>query len=257
MDELHAAVAAVAATHHRDRVIAAAMALRASRNPNDAERARSILGPTAGHGSGDPLEDIIAICRQRGAWDGPAIASALEGAAAAIALIESRQAIEIAWTGPSPHRTALRRTEQVIRQVVDSARSHIWLVSFVVYDPYGIANALSTAIARGVVVSALLESPKARGGTLEQDPAISLSAAVPGIRFYEWPSCADRGSVHAKCIIADNSMAFVTSANLTGAAMERNIELGILIRGGTQPAEMSNHLSSLIEEGLITSSSIL
>jgi len=252
MDELYAAVAAVAATHHRDRVTAAAIALRISRDPDDAERARSILGPSTGHGAGDPLADIVAICRRRGIWDGSAIASALEGAAAAIALVESRQAIEIAWTGPSPHRTALRRTEQVIRQVVDIARSHIWLVSFVVYDPYGIASALSAAIARGVTVSALLESPRSRGGTLDKDPAAILSAAVPGIHFYEWPSCVDRGSVHAKCVIADDSMAFVTSANLTGAAMERNMELGMLIRGGTQPAEMSGHLRSLIEAGLIT-----
>lgn len=251
MDDLHAAIAAMAATHHLDRVLAAAAAIRSNAGPDGADRARSLLGPVIGHRSADPLADVVEICRRRGVWDAPSIAAAMEGAAVAVSLVGSSQAIEIAWTGPLPKRTILRRTEQVIRQVVDSARSHIWLVSYVVHDPHGIAKVLSSAIARGVVVSALLESSESRGGTLSKDPAASLSAVIPGIQFYEWPTTADRGCVHAKCVIADDTTAFVTSANLTGAAMERNMELGVLIRGGLQPLEMASHLRSLVDEGLI------
>src|SRR5438128_554854 len=36
--------------------------------------------------------------------------------------------------------------------------------------------------------------------------------------------------LHAKAIVADEEVAFVTSANLTEAAFDRNIELGILSR---------------------------
>ena len=245
------AIAAVAATYHQDRVLAAAAAIRSSSGPDGIEKARSLLGPSSGRGTGDPLADMVRISRNRGNWDAASIAAALEGAAAATSLIGSRQSIEIAWTGPLPNRTVLRRTEQVVRQVIDSAQSHLWLVSFVVHDPHGIARSLSAAINKGVTVRALLESPESRGGSLERDPAHILAAVVPGIRFYEWPQSADRGCVHAKCVIADHDMAFVTSANLTGAAMERNMELGILIRGGTQPAEMAIHLQSLIDERLI------
>ena len=39
--------------------------------------------------------------------------------------------------------------------------------------------------------------------------------------------------MHAKAVIADRSVAFVTSANLTGSAMDHNLEVGVLMRGGT------------------------
>jgi phosphatidylserine/phosphatidylglycerophosphate/cardiolipin synthase-like enzyme len=38
------------------------------------------------------------------------------------------------------------------------------------------------------------------------------------------------GVLHAKAVVADDEAVFVTSANLTEAALERNIELGLLVR---------------------------
>ena len=38
------------------------------------------------------------------------------------------------------------------------------------------------------------------------------------------------GVLHAKAVVADDEAVFVTSANLTEAALDRNIELGVLIR---------------------------
>jgi hypothetical protein len=37
------------------------------------------------------------------------------------------------------------------------------------------------------------------------------------------------GVLHAKAVVADDEVAFITSANLTEAALDRNIELGALI----------------------------
>jgi phosphatidylserine/phosphatidylglycerophosphate/cardiolipin synthase-like enzyme len=54
------------------------------------------------------------------------------------------------------------------------------------------------------------------------------------------------GTMHAKCAVADGSLAFVTSANLTRAALERNIELGLLIRGGDVPKDLHRHLDNLV-----------
>jgi phosphatidylserine/phosphatidylglycerophosphate/cardiolipin synthase-like enzyme len=41
---------------------------------------------------------------------------------------------------------------------------------------------------------------------------------------------APAGVLHAKAIVADEQFAFVTSANLTEAAFERNIDVGVLVR---------------------------
>jgi len=53
-------------------------------------------------------------------------------------------------------------------------------------------------------------------------------------------------SVHAKCAVADSRLAFITSANLTSAALERNMELGLLLRGGTVPDRLHAHLAALV-----------
>ncbi|MYB38878.1 MAG: phospholipase, partial [Gammaproteobacteria bacterium] len=39
--------------------------------------------------------------------------------------------------------------------------------------------------------------------------------------------------LHAKALVADSETTFITSANLTDAALNRNIELGVLLRDRT------------------------
>jgi phosphatidylserine/phosphatidylglycerophosphate/cardiolipin synthase-like enzyme len=53
----------------------------------------------------------------------------------------------------------------------------------------------------------------------------------------------------AKAAVADSRVAFLTSANLTEAALERNMELGVLIRGGTLPASIDRLIDALLESG--------
>src|SRR3954447_11859563 len=59
------------------------------------------------------------------------------------------------------------------------------------------------------------------------------------------------GILHAKAIVADDEVAFVTSANLTEAAFDRNIEVGVLARDRTLAASLSKHFRVLVERGLL------
>jgi len=52
--------------------------------------------------------------------------------------------------------------------------------------------------------------------------------------------------------VADGKMSFITSANLTGHAMEKNMEAGVLITGEKFSKKLHNHLNSLIDTHLIT-----
>ena len=61
-----------------------------------------------------------------------------------------------------------------------------------------------------------------------------------------------RGKVHAKIVVSDEKFAFLTSANLTGHAMERNIEAGALFRGGDTPRNLAHHLRGLIDLKILT-----
>lgn len=43
------------------------------------------------------------------------------------------QTIELVWTGPSPGGTVLRRTDQVLLDIIRSARRTLYLVTFAAY----------------------------------------------------------------------------------------------------------------------------
>jgi phosphatidylserine/phosphatidylglycerophosphate/cardiolipin synthase-like enzyme len=54
---------------------------------------------------------------------------------------------------------------------------------------------------------------------------------------------------HAKCVVVDGRTAFVTSANFTEAAQERNIEVGILVRSQIVAERLIAFFDALIAYG--------
>ncbi len=58
-----------------------------------------------------------------------------------------------------------------------------------------------------------------------------------------------RASLHAKCIVVDRELAFVSSANFTEAAQLKNIEVGLLIRSRPLAAKLADHFEALAEAG--------
>lgn len=60
------------------------------------------------------------------------------------------------------------------------------------------------------------------------------------------------GILHAKAVVTDEESLFVTSANLTEAALERNFELGLLVRDKALAASISSHFRVLIDRGLLS-----
>jgi phosphatidylserine/phosphatidylglycerophosphate/cardiolipin synthase-like enzyme len=59
------------------------------------------------------------------------------------------------------------------------------------------------------------------------------------------------GVLHAKAVVADVEVVFVTSANLTEAALDRNIEVGLLVRDRALALSVSSHFYGLIDRGLL------
>ncbi|MDR0313443.1 MAG: DISARM system phospholipase D-like protein DrmC [Treponema sp.] len=184
------------------------------------------------------------------------VAAALRGASAAAIENEKRGKTEIVWTGPSTGQIPVRHTEQVLCEVINYAQRHLFIVSFVAYKIDSVIKAMRDAIGRNVQINLLLELSAIEGGHVSQDSIKMMKGLLPSANIYTWPSKAKRnttphiGAIHAKCAVADGELAFITSANLTSAAMERNIELGILIRGGKLPSELQKHLDSFIVAGI-------
>jgi phosphatidylserine/phosphatidylglycerophosphate/cardiolipin synthase-like enzyme len=62
---------------------------------------------------------------------------------------------------------------------------------------------------------------------------------------------AKRSSMHAKCVVIDRQLAFVSSANFTEAAQERNIEVGVLIRSESFAAALADQFEVLATQGIL------
>jgi cardiolipin synthase len=53
--------------------------------------------------------------------------------------------------------------------------------------------------------------------------------------------------MHAKLLVIDRMTALVGSANLAGYGLERNLECGVLIRGGPVPGLLADHVMTADE----------
>jgi phosphatidylserine/phosphatidylglycerophosphate/cardiolipin synthase-like enzyme len=59
------------------------------------------------------------------------------------------------------------------------------------------------------------------------------------------------GVQHAKTVVIDRKVAFITSANFTGAAQSRNIEAGVLLRQPRLAARLHGYFEGLIGTGVL------
>lgn len=177
----------------------------------------------------------------------------------AIAIERCRQKVELAWTGPSSPYIPLRRTDQALLQLIQSANQRLLIVSFAVYKARSILNALEQAIQRGVDVTICVEFPSASEGRITLDPSIALGEQLyTRAWIYVWPldqrsisADGKRGALHAKVAVADGKALFISSANLTDYAMNLNMELGILIEGEDLPKKVEQHFQTLIANGVL------
>ena len=55
-----------------------------------------------------------------------------------------------------------------------------------------------------------------------------------------------RACLHAKCVVVDGEAVFVSSANFTEAAQERNIEMGLLVRSRWLAERVTRHFETLL-----------
>ena len=94
-------------------------------------------------------------------------------------------------------------------------------------------------MSRGVAVSVVVETLQGAGSALAGDEPYQAFTGIAGIDLWHWPSSkrTEPGAkMHAKLAVADRRVLFVTSANLTQSGVTKNIEAGLLVRGGTAPS---------------------
>lgn len=182
------------------------------------------------------------------------VAVALQTAALSEQVHHDSQSAELVWTGPHCEGSTFRRTEQAILQVLDSAQTQITLVSFAVYRIPNVAKALIRAAKRGVRLTVIVETPDRIERDNEYSTILALGSEVAACStIYFWPKENRQigengkfGILHVKCAIADGEWMFLSSANLTQQAFTINMELGMLVRGGTMPHQIEDQFQYLI-----------
>lgn len=253
-NRLWSCLAEIGVELHPGRVQAIATSLAQVTSYHDLGKARDAFGANDGASWFSKLQFAWSEAAQVSVTE---LAAALRGAAAAAAIQKIRLGnLDLVWSGPATNLIPVRNTEVVAIEVIEAAVNRLFLVSFVAYKPDNLIARLNAAIARGVRVDILLESGQEQGGKLNFDATARLKKSVPHARFLQWrPSQSNggkQGAVHAKCIVADDRKAFITSANLTDAAMDDNMEVGVMISGGPLPRQLSDHFNAIIEMGEVT-----
>jgi phosphatidylserine/phosphatidylglycerophosphate/cardiolipin synthase-like enzyme len=173
---------------------------------------------------------------------------------------------ELVWTGPEVPGLHARDTRRVFEELVAGAERSLWVSTYAFFDGPRAFDVLSKRMdtAHGLRVTLLLNIQRRRGDTTSSDQLVRRFAH----RFWntDWPGSerprvffdpraleldGPEGVLHAKAIVADDRAVFLTSANLTEAAFDRNIELGLLVRDSALAMTVSKHFQVLIDRGLL------
>ena len=114
--------------------------------------------------------------------------------------------LEVVWTGPASVASAMRGTEQVLLEVIDSAKRELLVVVYAAFDIRNIVAAIDRAIVRGVAVTVVVESLNPKTGEQKQNFMASFSESIrTRSRLLHWPLSSREtdengrpGCLHAK-----------------------------------------------------------
>jgi cardiolipin synthase A/B len=256
MDGLEAAIADAARAlpeGHLDRLV---HSLEMLAGPGPTAQA-ALQGSAAGASARQYADAIGSAWEREPGLSGRALALALRSAVTATVLERAVETIDVAWTGPATPAIPMRRTESILLDLISQCRQELLVVSFAAYKVPEVLDALAEAASRGVQIQLILESAADSGGALTFDAKAAFAALEGRVQFYSWPAdqrgpaAGPRGTLHAKAVVADAQRALVTSANLTGNALELNMELGLLVEGGSVPRRLASHFAELIDRGVL------
>ena len=183
---------------------------------------------------------------------------------AAAALSRTAAPPELVWTGPD-ELNQLRSTSTVVDQLLRQAKERITLAGFVIVKGDEVFSALAQRMDAEpqLKVTLFLNVPATRGAP----PDASVNWFATEFREQVWPGervpivyydprsleadSKRRAVLHAKCVVIDDTRAFVTSANFTEAAQARNIEAGVVVEDAAFAKQLRAQFDGLVAAGIV------
>ncbi len=173
---------------------------------------------------------------------------------------------DLVWSGPEVAGLHARDTRRVYEELLGSAERSVWASTYAFFDGPRAFEVLARRMDAkpDLRVTLLLNIQRGRGDTTVAEEVVRRFADHfwakdwPGSsrpRVYYDPRSLEldgpMGILHAKAVVADDEAVFVTSANLTEAALDRNIEIGLVVRDRALAASVSSHFRALIDRRLL------
>ena len=176
--------------------------------------------------------------------------------------------IDLVLTGPESAGNAMRDTAAVVHEIFAQAQRTVMLAGFAVYNGQRIFKALADRmmLVPNLSVKMFFDIHATADQSATPQQALSLfmdrfisnewpaNAPMPQIFYYSPPNTntyEGRSCLHAKCIVVDEQLAFITSANFTAAAQERNIEIGALVRLPAIAKRLTQYFDALVADRVL------
>jgi len=177
-------------------------------------------------------------------------------------------AAELVWTGPEVPGSRSRETSVVVDELFAAARRSVLVSSYSLWDGRSIFRRLIERMNADpvLVVRLFFNVPRAPSQKGWSGEAL-VDAFTRRFHEYHWagsrkpevfydPRSLDddaetKGVLHAKCIVVDDDLALVTSANFSEAAHTRNIEAGVLLRNPALARALRWQFETLVASGFL------
>lgn len=222
--------------------------------------AGSLIADLPTTNNGDVAHCLANIIRRsEGILSWKALGASIDLCSSVFSRWHQEQHVELLWTGPSPaSQIPARRIDQVLYDLIGSAKQEILLVTFAAHKISRLTDGLVRALNRGVNVRLILEFEETSQGQLSMD---ALNAFPEIIRqrgqIYYWPlderernAHGKPGKLHAKVAIIDDQVV-LSSANLTDDGFNRNLELGALLYSSDILDRLREHFDGLCVNGTL------
>jgi hypothetical protein len=173
--------------------------------------------------------------------------------------------VDVVTPSPDTTRIANRDTGIVVSGLFRKALTSVLIAGYAVYQGRRVFHALAERMKElpDLDVRMFLDIQRSFGDTSAPEEIVCrfihrfqtnewhAEAPMPRI-FYDpralLPDRNKRAALHAKCIVVDGADVFVSSANFTEAAQDRNIEVGLLLHSPIVAARVGGFFDYLAQE---------
>lgn len=171
--------------------------------------------------------------------------------------------LKLVLTGPESPGLPIRDTAAVVHELFLAAQQSVVIAGYAIYHGQRVFKALAQRMAKmpDLKVRMFLDVVLSQGHTTNSVKNVDevfadhfktsewpIGYPLPEVFCYTRSSTAnnDRSPMHAKCVVVDGKTAFISSANFTDAAQERNIEVGVLIHTTSIAERLTQHFEGLL-----------